>query len=102
MRATGQLFLSRTRPVAKDAADGTFGLQLFAVDRIAEHQVEGWVVMWHGPEAKAFWQQCQTKLVPGTVIHVQTQRMRAHQTGRCVPEIHATASTVELVERHHP
>lgn len=101
MQATGKLFLSRTRPVAKTTADGTFGLQLFAVDRIAEHQVEGWVVMWYGPEAKAFWLQAQAQLVPGAVIHVKTQRMRAHQTGRCVPEIHATASSVELVERTH-
>lgn len=102
MQATGQLFLTRTRPVAKTATDGCFVLKIFAVDRIAEHQVESWVVMWSGHKAKTFWEQTEDQLVPGAVIHVQTQRMRAHQTGRCVPEIHATATGIELVERQHP
>lgn len=99
MHAAGRLFLSRTRPIAKPAADGTFGLQLFALDRLGAHQVESWVVLWYGPEAQAFWQQHQAQLVPGAVIHVQTERMRAHQVARCVPEIHAVASRIEL-EQH--
>lgn len=87
MQATGRLFLSRTRPMAKVAADGTFGLQLYAVDRIGPHQVESWVVCWYGPEALAFWQQHQA------------QRMRAHQVRGCVPEIHAVAAHIGLETR---
>lgn len=96
MQATGRLFLSRTRPMARPAADGTFGLQLYAVDRIGPHQVESWVVCWYGPEAFAFWQQHQAQLGPGAVIHVTAQRMRAHQVRGCVPEIHAIADLVEM------
>ena len=99
MQATGRLFLSRTRPMAKVAADGTFGLQLYAVDRIGPHQVESWVVCWYGPEALAFWQQHQAQLVAGAVIHVQAQRMRAHQVRGCVPEIHAVAAHIGLETR---
>lgn len=99
MYAAGRLFLSRTRPVAKNAADGTFGLQLFALDRLGSHQVESWVVLWYGPEALAFWQQHQAQLVPGAVIHVETERMRAHQVRGCVPEIHAAASHIALEAR---
>ena len=96
MQAAGRLFLSRTRPIAQPAADGTFGLQLYALDRMATHQVESWVVAWYGPEAHAFWQHAQAQLVPGAVVQVQVQRMRAHQLRGCVPEIHAVASHIEL------
>lgn len=96
MHATGRLFLSRTRPTARTAADGTFGLQLYAVDRIATHQTESWVVCWYGPEASAFWQQHQAQLVPGAAIHVDTHHFRAHQMRGCVPEIHARAARVRL------
>jgi hypothetical protein len=99
MQATGRLFLSRTRPCARPAADGTFGLQLYAVDRLGAHQVESWVVCWYGPEALAFWQRHQAQLVPGAVIHLTAQRMRAHQVRGAVPEIHATAAHIELEER---
>ena len=99
MQATGRLFLSRTRPIARPAADGTFGLQLFAVDRIGAHQVESWVVAWYGPEAEAFWRNHQALLVPGAVIHVDAQRMRAHQVRSCVPEIHAVADRIRVEPR---
>lgn len=96
MHATGRLFLNRTRPIAKPAADGSFGLQLFAVDRLGAHQVEAWVVAWYGPDALAFWQDAQPRLVPGAVIHVDADRIRAHQVRGCVPEIHALASRITL------
>ena len=105
MQATGRLFLSRTRPIAKPSGDGTFGLQLFALDRIGPHQVESWVVLWYGPEAEAFWLEHQARLIPGAGIEVDAQRMRAHQVRSCVPEIHATASRIALLPRaandHH-
>jgi hypothetical protein len=97
MQATGRLFLQRTRPCAKRAADGTFGLQLYAVDRIGTHQTEAWVVLWYGPDAEAFWLEHQAALIPGAGIELETQRIRAHQVRGCVPEIHATASRVALL-----
>lgn len=96
MRATGRLFLSRTRPVGKHATDGTFGLQIYALDRLGAHQTESWVVCWYGPEAQTFWQQHQAALVPGAVIQIETSSMRAHRVRSCVPEIHANASHIEL------
>lgn len=99
MHATGLLFLSRTKPQARRAADGTFGLLLYALDRIGPHQVESWVVLWHGEEAEAFWSQHQGQLVPGTAIEVTSDRIRAHQVRGCVPEIHATATCVRITRR---
>lgn len=96
MRATGMLFLSKTRPTSQTATDGTFALQLYAVDRIATHQVEPWVVLWSGAEAQAFWAAHRGQLVPGTAINVQTVRMRSHVVGRAIPEIHAVAECIEL------
>ena len=103
MHATGLLFLSRTKPQARRAADGTFGLLLYALDRIGPHQVESWVVLWHGEEAEAFWAEHRQHLVPGTPIEVTTDRIRAHQLRGCVPEIHATATCVRINTRQaHP
>jgi hypothetical protein len=73
MRATGTLFLSRTRPGVQRAADGTFALQLYAVDRIGAHQVEPWVVLWAGEEADAFWAAHRGHLVPGAALSVEVQ-----------------------------
>jgi hypothetical protein len=98
MRATGTLFLSRTRPGVQRAADGTFALQLYAVDRIGAHQVEPWVVLWAGEEADAFWAAHRGHLVPGAALSVEVQRMRSHVVGRALPEIHAVASEVQLIQ----
>ena len=97
MRASGLLFLSKTRPSPQTAADGTFALQLFAYDRIGPHQVESWAVLWSGAAARAFWQAHQGELRPGCAIQVDALRMRAHAQGRAVPEIHAVAASVALV-----
>jgi len=97
MHAQGTLYLSRTRPSVQTAADGTFALILHALDRIAPHQVEPWVVLWCGPDARAWWQQHSAQLVPGAAIGVQVQRMRSHVVGRALPEIHAVAQGVVLL-----
>jgi len=98
MQAQGLLFLSRTAPQAQRAADGCFCLQLYAVDRIGPHQVESWVVIWRGPEAERFWAAQRHSLTPGAALRVSTERLRAHVVGRAMPEIHATASAVEVVK----
>lgn len=113
MEATGLLFLSKTRPSQQRAADGTFAMQLYAVDRIGTHQVEPWVVLWSGAPAEAFWSAHHEQLRPGCALRVRAERMRAHTMGRAVPEIHAVAAAVELVstpdsraqhsqQHHHP
>lgn len=102
MQAQGLLFLSRTPPQAQHAADGSFCLQLYAFDRINQHQRESWVVIWRGHPAQAFWQQHRPGLKPGAALRVEAQRMRAHVVGRAMPEIHAIANTVELVKAAEP
>lgn len=97
MEASGLLFLSRTRPVATTAADGTFCLQLLAYDRIATHQTEGWRITWSGQEASDFWSAHRNSLIPGTAIQVQTHKPRAHAARGCTPEIHATVTAMSLV-----
>lgn len=97
MKASGTLFLGRTRPGVQRATDGTFALQLHALDRIGTHQVEPWVVIWSGAEAQAFWQAHQHQLLPGAALRVEVLRMRSHVVGRALPEIHAVASDVQLL-----
>lgn len=97
MQATGLLFLSKTRPTIKSATDGTFSVLIYAYDRIVQHQVESWLVLWSGEDAKAFWESNQPNLRPGTAIEVNAMRMRAHVQGRAVPEIHAVASSIKVV-----
>ena len=96
MQATGLLFLNKTRPLATTAADGTFQLTLFAIDRIGPHRIEPWAVRWTGPAAQAFWQAHRQQLTPGTPIRVTTSRFRSFVQRGLQPEIHASADLVEL------
>jgi hypothetical protein len=97
MQAAGTLFLSKTPPQTSRAADGCFQLMLFAVDRIATHQVERWVVIYRGPEAEAFWAAHSDQLQPGRGISLTSNRVRSHVLGRSAPEIHALASQLQLL-----
>jgi len=101
MQATGTVYLSKTRPSVQNAADGTFALQLFALDRIATHQTEPWVLLWTGPEAWAFWSSHRHNLVPGAGLRVSVERMRSHVVGRALPEIHAVVSDIQLLTPQH-
>lgn len=97
MQATGLLFLNKTRPLATTAADGTFQLTLFAIDRIGPHRIEPWAVRWTGPAAQSFWQAHRQQLSPGAAIRVTTSRFRSFVQRGLQPEIHATADQIELV-----
>jgi hypothetical protein len=101
MQASGTVYLSKTRPSVQTAGDGTFALQLYALDRIATHQVEPWVLLWSGPEAQAFWSANRHALVPGAGLRVSVERMRTHVVGRAMPEIHAVVSDMQLLTRQH-
>lgn len=100
MHAQGLLFLSKTPPKAQRAADGTFGLLIYAYDRIANKQVEAWVVLYTGPRAEAFWADHREQLKPGTAIQITSQRLRSHTAARA-PEIHATACEIEIAPARH-
>lgn len=99
MNAYGLLFMSRTRPVATTAADGTFQLTLLAMDRIEIHHVEPWRVTWAGEEARAFWNTNHNALTPGQPLRVLATHVRTHQQRHCAAEIQAHVSLIELAPR---
>jgi hypothetical protein len=96
MHATGMLFLNRTKPIANTLPDGRFQLMLFALDRIAPHQVEPWVLIWVGNAAQAFWLEHRAALLPGTALQVHSQRVRSFVVRGCAPEIHAHVQSLQL------
>jgi len=101
MAATGTLYLCRPAPTARQAADGTFQLLLTAVDRIGPQRVEGWVLVWAGPEASAFWQRHRAALTPGQPLRVAANHLRSLTSGRYgAPEIHAHLVDIALLPRH--
>lgn len=106
MRAEGLLFMSRTRPIAGPAADGTFQITLLAMDRMRPNQVEPWPnqvepwrITWAGEEAREFWSTCQTALTPGQPLRVVAQNLQGFSARHIAPEIHAHAISIQLAPR---
>lgn len=82
MKAAGMLFLSRTPPSMAKDAKGEPTLTLLCVDRIANHQVEPWKLVWKGQAAVDFWRGHAAQLLPGAPLAVVTENMRTHSFGR--------------------
>lgn len=95
MQAHGTLCLSKTKPLATTAADGTFVLTLHGYDRQGAHLVESWRVVYSGTPAKDFWQQHKDRLVPGTPITLQAHRVCAQKAVNS-PEFLAYATHIAL------
>jgi hypothetical protein len=76
MMATGELYLSRTTPVAQVAADGKFVLTLLAFDRQGGHHVYPWRLVWTGRDAQTFWDVHRAHLQPGTPLRVELSQLR--------------------------
>ena len=95
MKAAGMLFLSRAPArLTKDSKNGPT-VTLVCVDRIANHQVEPWVLFWKGQAAADFWVAHGHLLLPGTPIDVTVDNMRSHTAGRTV-EITARVLSLAL------
>ena len=101
MHHTGTLFMSKTRPIVARDADGSFRLELALVDNMGRNpatgrdEKEAYRVHWTGPEAKAFWEAHQGDLTPGTPLHAELTRLRAHpgpQTYPPMPEKYCIVS----------
>lgn len=103
MRASGVLFLAKTKPLATVASDGTFVLTLLAFDRFSALGVEPWRITWPGPEASAFWEaHGHTVLKPGQPIDVQLERIRTFTNGKWgAAESHAVATRIQLAPHSH-
>ena len=68
-----------------------------SVDRIANHQVEPWKLVWKGQAAVDFWRGHATQLQPGAPLAVVTQNMRVHTFGR-MAEVTARVVLCALVQ----
>lgn len=96
----GRLFLAKkTKPVARNAADGTFCIQLLAYSRPAPHVLTPWRLTWAGDAALGFWCQHGPDLLPGVAIDVDLSFLTVMDgAGRNAgAEIHARAMFIELV-----
>lgn len=102
MRHTGQLFLSRQRPLAAPARCGTFQLQLLAYDRIGPHQTEPWRIVWTGIAAKRFWQKHEADLNPGAVLNVTLEAARTHTLHTRPPTAEVQAHVVSMALEPSP
>ncbi len=73
MKAEGMLFLSRTPPALAKDNNGQWTVTLLCVDRIANHQVEPWKLVWKGQQA-ADWLRVGA-LWPGRVPEQRARRI---------------------------
>ena len=102
MQASGLLFLGKTKPLAKKAADGQFAVTLLAIDKIAPLQAEAWQLIYTGQAAQEFWVKHGQSLKAGQPLQITAKRLRTHTTGRFgSPEIHAQAEHIELAPWAH-
>ena len=103
MTAQGIGYMSQTKPLATQAADGTFALTLLAFDRIGVHQVEPWRITFFGAKAQAFWGQHAAQLTPGQPLHIGAEKLRNFTNGARSggPEFVVTATSIELAPLSH-
>jgi len=97
MKATGTLYLGKTKPLAAHTLGGVFSLTLLAFDRMNFHQVEPYRITWTGPSAEAFYQAHRERLTPGQPITASLKNLRTFTVGKrggC--EIMAEALSLEL------
>lgn len=98
MKATGMLFLSRTPPALTKDSKGEWTVTLLCVDRIANHQVEPWKLIWKGQQAANWLDSHKAHLTPGTPLAVITENIRTHTMGR-ITEITAKAFAVAVAKQ---
>lgn len=106
MRATGTLFMSKTRPEVGRNDQGQFRLVLRLLDNLGTEGMEAYQVRWLGPEAEAFWNAQRNNLVPGAVLDVELTHLRAHTgaTRPPIPELRGRVVRAQVIPKrtHHP
>lgn len=101
MRAHGTVYLSKAKPLATHAADGTFALTLSVIDSMGAYKKEPWTLHYAGPAAQAFWDANQTELTPGQPLYVWANHIRVYASAR-VPGIDASVEQISVTPREHP
>lgn len=95
----GQLYLAKqTKPVARNAADGTFCILLLAYSNPAPNVFTPWRIVWSGEAALGFWCQHGPDMLPDVAINVDLSHLTVMDAaGRNAgAEIHARAMFIEL------
>lgn len=89
---------NKTKPVAKAASDGTFGLTLLACKPAKSRGRDAWLLRWSGPQAQAFWTRSGIDMVPGAelLVDVDFDTLRPFSVGGRIggAEIHAEATAI--------
>ena len=98
MKATGMLFLSRTPPALRKDDRGQWVVTLLCVDRIANHQVEPWKLIWKGQQAAVWLDMHRAQLQPGTPLAVTADNLRTRAVG-AFSEITARVSFLALAPK---
>lgn len=106
MRATGTLFMSKTRPEVSRGEQNQFQLVLLLMDNQGAKRIEAYRVRWVGPEAEAFWNAQRNNLVPGAIVEVELTHLRAF-TGATYPPLPelrgrvVRAAVIPKRDQHH-
>lgn len=98
---TNQLYLSKTRPLASTARDGTFCVQLLAYSHPSNTATTPWRIAYFGDAALGFWCHHGADLVPGAVLQVElTQLVIIEGGGRhhCA-EMHAHVISLQVLPK---
>ena len=100
-----RLYLAnKTKPVARVAADGVFGLTLLTCRTRDGRGRDAWLLRWSGPQAQAFWQQDGTDLVPGAELlaDVDYTSLRPFSVGGRIGGAEIHAEVAAIVVTHVP
>ena len=98
MKATGMLFMGRTPPALTKDGKGQWVVTLLCVDRIANHQVEPWKLVWKGQQAAVWLDMHRAQLKPDAPLAVMADNLRTRAVG-AFSEITARVSFLTLVPK---
>ncbi len=95
---SGQIAVCRQRPSVTHAADGTFQLTLYGLERLDAHTSEAWVLNWAGDDAAAWWLFHGQDVASGRMLAVQAHRLRSFNDGKYgSARIHARVLQLQLL-----
>jgi len=98
MKAAGMLFLSRTPPALAKDNNGQWTVTLLCVDRIANHQVEPWKLVWKGQQAADWLDAHRARLLPGAVLCAVVDNIRVRSAGS-ISEVTAKVQQCWMVDK---
>lgn len=103
---TGIFFVGKDRPNRPAASEhlndaGEYVLKVRVIDNQGKGRVEGYIVRWVGPQAKA-WRQAHADLKAGDILRLELENPRSMPGSTGMPETHATVRMCELLSARSP